>query len=141
MNVRTLEANVRWLADLAIIDLRGELDGSAEEPLEAAYRLAEEPNPSTILLNLARVDYINSKGIALIVVLLSQARQAGRRLLACGLSDHYREIFRLTRLSEHITVCTDQGSALAEAGFLERSWPGSPGPGWAMALPNREREA
>jgi len=109
-----LRADVRWVRDLAIIDLGGDIDGSAEKPLLAAYTLAEKQDPSAILLSLGEVGYINSKGIALIVVLLSRARKAGRRLLACGLSDHYREIFEITRLSEFITVCTDQESALAE---------------------------
>ncbi|MEJ2208502.1 MAG: STAS domain-containing protein [Anaerolineae bacterium] len=105
---------MRRLRDVSILDLDGDIDGSAEETLLAAYTRAEEQDPPAILLNLGDVDYINSKGIALIVVLLSRARRTGRRLLACGLSDHYREIFEITRLSEFITVCADQESALAQ---------------------------
>ncbi|MFN2226289.1 MAG: STAS domain-containing protein [Anaerolineae bacterium] len=115
MIARPLRANVRRLPDVAILDLDGDIDGSAEEALLAAYTRAEVHDPPAILLSLGDVDYINSKGIALIVVLLSKARRAGRRLLVCGLSDHYREIFEITRLSEFITVCTDQETALAEA--------------------------
>lgn len=126
MTVYPLEASVRWLDDLAIVELGGELDGNAEEPLEAAYARAEEPGPSAILLNLGGVSYINSKGIALIVLLLSRAREAGRRLLACGLSDHYREIFDITRLSEFIIVCNDQESAVAAVGRPGPSLPARP---------------
>lgn len=120
MIAHPLRVTVRRLRDLAILDLAGDVDGSAEEPLLAAYSRAEEQDPPAVLLNLAEVGYINSKGIALIVVLLSRARKRGRRLLACGLSDHYREIFDITRLSEFITVCTDQERALAEAASTDR---------------------
>jgi anti-anti-sigma factor len=108
-----LEATIRRQPGLAIIDLRGDIDGDTENVLENAYNQAEKNNPAAILLNFAGVDYINSKGIALIVVLLRRATSAGRQLLACSLSDHYREIFQITRLSDYITVCTDEQSALA----------------------------
>jgi anti-anti-sigma regulatory factor len=61
------------------------------------------------------VDYINSTGIALIVGLLARARASRRRLLAYGLSDHYVEIFNITRLSDFVSVLPDEKSALAEA--------------------------
>lgn len=115
MIARPLSADVRRMRNAAVLELAGDIDGTAEETLLAAYTKAEMQDPPAILLSLGNVGYINSKGIALIVVLLSRARRAGRRLLACGLTDHYREIFEITRLSEFITVCTDQESALAEA--------------------------
>lgn len=126
MTAYPLEASVRSVGRLAIIELSGELDGSAEEPLTAAYALAEERDPAAILLSFGEVGYINSKGIALIVVLLSRARKADRRLLACGLSDHYREIFEITRLSEYITVCADEEGAVAEVGLGGEGGQGMP---------------
>ena len=109
-----LEATVRRQPGLSIIDLRGDIDGDTENVLEGAYNQAEKHDPAAILLNFAGVDYINSKGIALIVVLLRRATSSGRRLLACSLSDHYREIFEITRLADYIAVCTDEQSALAK---------------------------
>jgi anti-anti-sigma factor len=58
------------------------------------------------------VDYINSTGIALIVGLLARARKSHRRLLACGLSEHYIEIFQITRLADFMTVFPDEKSAV-----------------------------
>ncbi len=113
---RYLEASVRRTPDGgAVVDLRGEIDGFAEEALNAAYAEAEAGDPGAILLNFEGVDYINSTGIALIVGLLARARAARRRLLACGLSDHYVEIFNITRLSDFMNVFPDEKSAL-EAG-------------------------
>ena len=37
------------------------------------------------------------------------------RLLACNLSEHYVEIFNITRLSDFISVLPDEESAIAEA--------------------------
>ena len=115
MAVRHLEVEVRREHGGAVLDLHGEINGFAQEALDAAYAEAEAQDPEAILLNFEGVDYINSTGIALIVGLLARARASKRRLLAYGLSDHYVEIFNITRLSDFVSVLPDEESALNEA--------------------------
>jgi anti-anti-sigma factor len=112
MPTRPLEAHVRQRPGGAVVDLSGEIDGFAQDALNAAYAEAESRDPDVILLNFTGVDYINSTGIALIVGLLAKARAANRRILACGLSDHFQQIFDVTRLSDFMTVYPDEASAL-----------------------------
>ena len=97
-----------------VIDLFGELNAFAEQDLNTAYSEAEELNTSVIVLNFCEVTYINSTGIALIVALLAQARKKGRRLIVYGLSNHYEEIFRITRLSDFMSIFPDEPAALAD---------------------------
>ncbi len=111
MSGQNLEANVRFQPPLAVLDLHGEINGFAEQTLWQAYHQAVAYRPAAILLNFAGVDYINSTGIALIVTLMAQARQAGAPLMACGLSHHYVEIFSITRLSEFMPLFADEESA------------------------------
>ena len=47
--------------------------------------------------------------------MLVRAQRGGARLLATGLSDHYRQILALTRLDEAIEICDDENAALAAA--------------------------
>ncbi len=115
MALKPLEATVRPQASQTIIDLCGDIDASAEEALNTAFAEAETYRPDTILLNFAQVKYINSTGIALIVGLLAKARQAHRPLHTCGLSDHYVEIFRITRLSDFMKIFPDEATALADS--------------------------
>ena len=115
MAVEHLEASVRPEPGGVVLDLRGEINGFGQQALDAAYAEAEANDPETILLNFEDVDYINSTGIALIVGLLAKARASKRRLLAYGLSDHYVEIFDITRLSDFVGVYPDEQSALSEA--------------------------
>jgi anti-sigma B factor antagonist len=114
MAVRHLEAEVRQERGVVVLDLRGEINGFVQEALDAAYAEAESHDPEVILLNFEEVDYINSTGIALIVGLLAKARVSKRRLVAFGLSDHYVEIFEITRLSDFIGVFPDEQSAISE---------------------------
>ena len=83
----------------------GDLDSRADEALAAAYARGRggwrrRGSPSTS----GHVGYINSTGIALIVRLLAEARRDGRTVRAIGLTPHYREIFRITRLSDFMDI-------------------------------------
>lgn len=111
-----LQAHVRHQPNAAVIDLSGDIDGTAEDALQKAYSDAAAQKPHAVLLNFSSVDYINSKGIALIVMLLAQARKSGTRLLTTGLSPHYIEIFNITRLSDFMKFYPDEQSALANSG-------------------------
>src|ERR671911_369782 len=115
MVTQHLVASVRREPAGAVLDLRGEINGFGQETLDTAYAEAEKGDPEAIILNFEKVDYINSTGIALIVGLLAKARASKRKLLAYGLSDHYVEIFNITRLSDFVSVFPDEESALSGA--------------------------
>jgi anti-anti-sigma factor len=102
---------VRRRDGAAVVDLHGQIDRAADGPLAAAYAEAAALGPGAIVLNFEGVDYINSTGIALIVGLLARARAERRTIGACGLSDHYREIFEITRLSDFMGIYADEDSA------------------------------
>ncbi len=118
------EATTRALPGAAVIELRGEVDGSAAAVLNAAYERAVEAghaardaaggDPGTVVLDFAAVDYINSTGIALIVSVLARARAERRKVVASGLSAHYREIFDITRLSDFIELFPDLDRAVSQ---------------------------
>lgn len=112
MPASQLDTRVRRQPGLALIDLNGEIDAAAEEHLNDAYAEATAGATETVLLNFAGVDYINSTGIALIVGLLAQARRDRIDVTACGLADHYREIFEITRLSDFMQIFPDEASAV-----------------------------
>jgi anti-sigma B factor antagonist len=113
------KATTRELPGAAVIELAGEVDGSAAAVLTAAYERAvsdAEANGevSTVVLDFAAVDYINSTGIALIVSVLARARAERRKVVASGLSPHYREIFDITRLSDFIELFPDLDRAVSQ---------------------------
>jgi len=100
-----------------VLELRGNVERSVTDELNAAYEraLGTESGAarSRVVLDFSRADYINSSGIALVVSVLGRARAEGRPVAATGLSDHYRHIFDITRLSDFIEVCPDLETAVA----------------------------
>lgn len=112
---RTCEAVVRTVPGAAVVELSGEVDGGAAAVLTDAYeRAVADGDPGSVVLDFASVDYINSTGIALIVSVLARARSQRRKVVASGLSEHYREIFDITRLSDFIELFTDLDGAVSQ---------------------------
>jgi anti-sigma B factor antagonist len=97
----------------AVIGVRGELTGAMEAPLMDAYSRASDPMTRTIALDFTELEYMNSTGIGLLVTLLVRAQRQRQRLVAFGLSEHYRQILSLTRLDEAIAVVESEEEAVA----------------------------
>ena len=95
-----------------VIRVRGDVTAASEGPLMAAYGQAGEKT-RTIVLDFSGLDYMNSGGIGLLVTLLVRANRQKQKLLACGLNDHYKQIFELTRLDEAIGIHDTEAAALA----------------------------
>lgn len=101
--------------DASIVDVQGEVTSSAENALMDAYTQASASGARTIILNFNALEYMNSGGIGLLVTLLIRMKRQRQRLLTVGLSEHYREIFDITRLHEVIGVFDTEAAALAAA--------------------------
>jgi anti-sigma B factor antagonist len=107
---------VRKISDKAsIIDIQGQVTSAAENILMNAYNEAGGAGIRAIILNFSGLEYMNSSGIGLLVTLLIRANRQKQRLLSFGLSEHYMQIFSLTRLNEAIGIYNTETEALAAA--------------------------
>ena len=109
MTVREAAPGVR------VVDIKGEITAFSEQALTDAHEQASGDDVRAVILNFTDLDYMNSGGIGLLVTTLIRAQRAGHSLSAYGLTDHYKEIFSLTRLDEAIEIFDDEASAVAAA--------------------------
>ena len=107
---------VRAVSDgVSVIDIEGDITAQSEDVLMDAYGRASAEGVTAIVLNFTALEYMNSGGIGLLVTLLVRAQRQRQRVLAYGLSDHYRQIFELTRLDEAVGIHDDEAQALEAA--------------------------
>jgi anti-sigma B factor antagonist len=114
MTEATATFDVRRHGSATVVDIRGDVTSGSEEVLMSAYDAAGDVH--TIVLNFTDLDYMNSGGIGLLVTLLVRANRRSQQLMAYGLSDHYRQIFELTRLDEAVGIHDSEQAALNAAG-------------------------
>ncbi len=113
MPTANLTLDVREVAPrVRVIDITGEITSFSEKEISTAHEEAASGGVDSVVLNFEGLDYMNSGGIGLLVTTLIRAQRSGHRLMAYGLSDHYRQIFALTRLDEAIEIFDDEASAL-----------------------------
>ncbi len=101
---------VEHLDQTGIVRMSGRVDRIAAEALDTAFEQAARAG--LVLLDFTAVDFINSTGIALIVGLLQRAEAGGVEMEACGLSDHFREIFEITRIVDYLPIRNGCGGEL-----------------------------
>jgi anti-sigma B factor antagonist len=106
--------DVEPAAGATILRIGGDITSSSETALMDAYGRVPA-RCRTVVLDFSGLEYMNSGGIGLLVTLLVRAQRAGQRLMAIGLTDHYRQILSLTRLDEAIAIHDDEPAALAAA--------------------------
>lgn len=115
MSDTTTSFGVREVDGIGVIDITGDVTPASDDALQSAYGKASQDGTRTVILNFTDLDYMNSGGIGLLVQLLVRANRSKHGLQAYGLSDHYRQIFELTRLDEAIGIHDDEAAAVAAA--------------------------
>ena len=97
---------------MSVLDVQGDITADSEKVLMDAYNEASTASTRAVVLNFSGLEYMNSGGIGLLVTLLVRANRAKQKLLAFGLTDHYRQIFELTRIDEAIEIFGSEQEAL-----------------------------
>lgn len=94
-----MQISVRRIDKTAILELTGAIDlSSSPEVRKILLRELRESRTSRVILNLEKVKYIDSSGVASLVEGLKASRDIGSRLLLFGLSPIVRQVLQLTRL-------------------------------------------
>jgi anti-sigma B factor antagonist len=106
-----LQATLRPLPPLTVIDLQGEVTTFDDEAISDAYQQACSAGAENILFNFSAVDYMNSACISIIIGVLTEARKADQRLLLTGLTPHYRTIFQMMGLTQYAPLYDSEDAA------------------------------
>jgi anti-anti-sigma factor len=97
------------------IVIAGDVTAACEQALMTAHEQASDAGARLIVLDFTAMEYMNSGGIGMLVTLLVRSQRRQQRIAAVGLTDHYRQIFELTRLDEAIALFDTASAALAGA--------------------------
>ena len=93
LEIETLEEDGTY-----VIRLRGELDLSSCDALDAALREAEDTPMKRILLDVDALRFIDSSGLQVILRAKRRSDSTGRRLRITRGTGHVADMFRLTAL-------------------------------------------
>jgi len=108
----------RKAGDAVILDIIGDIDLESSPDLRKALLASLKESPQ-VVLNLIRVRYIDSSGIASLVEGWQEARSLQHRLILFGLTEVARNVLKLTHLLKLFEVYETETEALSAFSKLE----------------------
>ena len=112
--MRSLQVNTQFAGPVTILILAGEIGALSHGDLEEAYHQAYHPGIKALVLDFTNVEYINSAGLAGLIQLIAEAGSQGLALCVCGLTQHYRGLFELMRLTEYMCISENCEKAISD---------------------------
>ncbi|HEX8068146.1 MAG TPA: STAS domain-containing protein [Thermoleophilaceae bacterium] len=103
----TLSLETREEGEQVRVAVGGELDLSSALTFDEEMRRAEELGPSTLILDLSRLKFLDSTGLRLILSAHSRAAKRGHRLAVVQGTEAVRRIFRLAGVTARLDIVED----------------------------------
>lgn len=108
-----IEVEIQELADGVVLRPIGDVDLSRAPSLRNQIRDVQANRPSRLVVDLTKVAYMDSSGVATLVEAMQVARRNEGNLVLCGLQDRVRSIFEIARLDMVFTIVATEHEAFA----------------------------
>ena len=109
-----MQISSRELDKTTIFDVSGDIDlANSPAVRKALLREMRDKRTPRVVMNMSKVRYIDSSGVASLVEGLKASRDVGTRFILFGLSTTAREVLQLSRLLRIFEVYDNEEQALA----------------------------
>lgn len=95
---------------IVVLELSGEININTSPELKKHF---EKQANRKIVVNLEKVSYVDSSGLATLVEMLKKTRVQGGSLGLAGMPDKIKSLFEITKLDKLFSVYPDQKEALS----------------------------
>lgn len=96
-----------------VLPLEGEIDLHVSPQVAASLKGMIEQKPTRLVVDLSRVSYIDSSGLAVLIEAMQNVEAYGGKFLIAGLQDNVRPIFEMARLDQVFQIFPHVDAAVA----------------------------
>ncbi len=96
---------------VAVYQVNGEINISTSPELKKQF---EKQNAKKIVIDLEKVGYIDSSGLATLVEILKKTKTAGGGLALAGMSDKVKSLFEITKLDKLFQIVRTQDEGISK---------------------------
>ena len=112
MQQKTKKIKLEKHGEITVLDIRDDITAFLKPSLNKAYQQANDQGATKILLKIDEDAYINSDGIAVIIQILSLAKNNNQLVGIAGVSGHYKKIFRMLGITKYAKIYDSMEKAL-----------------------------
>ena len=98
-----------------VLPLEGEIDLHVAPGISASMKSMLGEKPPQFVVDLSRVSYIDSSGLAVLIEGMQNVTSYGGKFALAGLQESVRPIFEIARLDQVFRIFPDVDAALAAA--------------------------
>ncbi len=102
----------RQAGDVHVFELAGELDFHTSPDLRSKLQPVTEKSSHKVIINLKKVNYIDSSGLATFVEALQKAKRSSGKLVLTELMPSVRSVFEIAKLDKVFTLAATEAEAL-----------------------------
>jgi anti-sigma B factor antagonist len=99
-----------------VLPLEGDIDLHVSPVVREALNAMIKKKPERIVIDLSRVTYIDSSGVAALILAMQEVEAYGGKFFLSGLQETLRSIFETSRLERVFRIFPDVDAALAASG-------------------------
>src|SRR4030095_674511 len=99
-----------------VLPLEGDIDLHVSPAVTESLNAVIKKKPKRIVIDLSRATYIDSAGIAVLILAMQEVEAYCGKLFPCGLQETLRLIFETSRLERVFRIFPDVDAALAASG-------------------------
>jgi len=96
-----------------VLPLEGEIDLHVSPRVAASLATMIEQKPARLVVDLARVTYLDSSGLAVLIEGMQNVEGYGGKFFLAGLQENVRPIFEIARLDQVFSIFPHVDAALA----------------------------
>ena len=96
-----------------VLPLEGEIDLHVSPNVTASLNMMIEKKPKQLIVDLGRVTYIDSSGLAALIEGMQNVQEYDGKFALTGLQEPVRTIFEIARLDQVFQIFPDVDAALA----------------------------
>lgn len=99
-----------------ILSLEGDIDLHVSPAVREALNAVIKKKPKRMVIDLSRATYIDSAGIAVLILAMQEVEAYGGKFFLSGLQETLRLIFETSRLDRTFQILPNVHAALAASG-------------------------
>ena len=101
-----------------VLAIEGDIDLHISPAITESLNAMIKKKPERIVIDLSRATYIDSSGVAALILAMQEVEAYGGKFFLSGLQETIRLIFETSRLDQTFRIFRDVDAALAASGAL-----------------------
>lgn len=87
-----------------VVSPEGDIDMSRSPEFRSSLREVNDTKPGTLVVNLEKVGYMDSSGLATLVECMRTAKGNSTEMILCGMNERVKAIFEIARLDQFFRI-------------------------------------